>query len=412
MQLTKLDKYNAITTFTNELNNGTNPNNSEILKSVFFGSGLETPTSGISKSIKKLRENRHDLWQQPVTRSATYAAVVYYLNDVVCRSDRLDSAFESKNSELVLNKDKFIKFIEGIESDDGETAESKLTMRYLDGIKFSSTLGIIVFNADYAIEAKCLRRLENDDRNGLLNRMTRLDINGIKNKKFRKIYTETETKHAKRFAESYFKLVIDKIKDNQLLVGQFIYLNRLMNIAARNLSNYTIDYNKLKTLLKDIFRELRINLLPKKNEFINNLFIVNYHRNCGMTVKGILKIALNVIWHILPIIIGVGVVMLNIASLNVFAIAGAVVGMAGTFVTNPFLYNINCGDKLTFRTNTYKQIEKQISGGLQAIMDQLPTDEEVLEGIINGNYNPDSQMDNIKRRFDALVRINIEMENL
>ncbi len=369
----------------------------KLLESILLGQ--QDADNANNQVITSLRQNRNNNviynWfgvTKEITQSATSAAVIVYLKSL----NKIKDGFVNG----VFNIEGFKSFIcnsNNLGNVCGVETFAKIN-GYLADIKYSEALSIIVFGSNYGIEASIL---SNSDGNYVMNKIKEFENNDIKNKQFRKSYSEKEIIQAKRMAEKYFTNTI-KNKISQLqedkkesIIGQIIYLNQMINVAARDLSHYAVGYSTLQCLAQNVFTELELNSVEEKIQFCNNLFLVNYHRHGGMSGQVTVKGTARVLWNLLPVISVTGMIITGIVALAIsgplgwLALAGAFIEGAGLLLN----YNsrndqvrefTNLGDAITANTNTYNHVKDALytllsSDAQDRVTKNIPSNKTIKE---------------------------------
>lgn len=247
------------------------------------------------------------------TRSTINAAVLLFIKENI---KSLDNCFDVQGH---LKIDKFNEFFKKHLSNNYGNVNSNITQRYITEIKFNRKLCLITFG-NYWLTTEEINHNETSSKF-----FEKVNSDGyITNQQTRKIMPENEVILAKEAALDYFEInIINKLNDindtsikNQVIL-KLIFLQRIINLAMRHLINYNIGYETLDYLFtkSEIFENLKIKEEKDKLYFINNLIIINYHRNNGMLAKRIVKTPIMVTWLLLPIFSTASMVINSFVSL-------------------------------------------------------------------------------------------------
>lgn len=327
------------------------------------------------------------------TRSTINAAVILFIKENI---KSLDNCFDVQGH---LKIDKFNEFLEKHLSKKYGNINSYITQRYITEIKLNRNLCLITFG-NYWLTTEKINHNETSSKF-----FEKVNSDGyITNQQTRKIISENEVILAKKAALHNIDLNIinklNQIKDKSIkhqIIIKLIFLQKIINLAMRHLINYNIGYETLEILFTDskIFEALDINEEKDKLHFINNLIIINHHRNNGMFAKRVLKTPAMVTWLLLPIFSTSSMVMNSFVSLKEFGVAAGGIALAGAGIegggdimnyserTEWLNRQLNCGDRLKSHTDSYEKLEEMIFSDNKQLLEGLdkliPTNQEIIK---------------------------------
>lgn len=350
-------------------------------------------------SLTELRKNRpHNQISnffgatKTFTRSTINAAVILFIKENI---KSLDNCFDDQGNLKIEKFNEFLKKHLG----ENNNINPHITPRYLGEIKLNRKLCLITFG-NYWLSTEKI-----NDNQTSSKFFEKPNSDGyVTNQRTRKIIPEDEIILAKKSALDYFKLnIMNKLNNisNQNIKNQvilkLIFLQKIINLAMRHLINYNIGYETLEILFtkSKIFEALDINEEKDKLHFINNLIIINHHRNNGMFAKRVLKTPAMVTWLLLPIFSTSSMVMNSFVSLKEFGVAAGGVALAGAGIegggdimnyserTEWLNRQLNCGDRLKSHTDSYEKLEEMIFSDNKQLLEGLdkliPTDQEIIK---------------------------------
>lgn len=349
---------------------------SKILKAAFQCDN-ENMDIDLGCNIKNLITQRNlsgkigvKLWgvHQFFTRSTADIAVTIFISQY-----HVDDCFDELGN---LDKNKFNAFLkERIGEDNFKKISQSHLYKYISCIKLNRNLGLIRFN-NYNLDVSNKVR-------GIKSKLFQ-DYDKIKNKFIRKNYNTEDIIAAKDVALKYFKNLheekintISNSDDKHALISQIIFSSNIINISTRNLIENTLTYDILSTFLKPVFDKLNISTDEEKYQFLNNLILINYHRNVGMYIKRIPKAIAFAVLISLPLAALAGMLISGAsAGINFGWFAACLVGVGavaevggdfinyGGIIKNANEYT-NSGDSLKSTTQTYKSLENFLLNGLE-----------------------------------------------